>query len=194
VSLDFEEVRARTGPEKNMSLAQNDHLSNSSSPPLPWFGIRTRSNQEKMAASGLESKGFEHYLPTYRSRRRWSDRIVESDQPLFSGYVFCRFNPQQRLPIVTTPGVVSIIGFGKEPAPIADSEIEAVQTVLRSGLAAEPCPFLREGQRVRVKRGALEGVEGILLRKKSEWRMIVSISMLQRSLAVEIDRDCITTV
>jgi transcription antitermination factor NusG len=177
-----------------MSLTQNDQLSNSSSPALPWFGIRTRSNQEKMAASGLESKGFEHYLPTYRSRRRWSDRIVESDQPLFSGYVFCRFNPQQRLPIVTTPGVVSIIGFGKEPAPIADSEIEAVQTVLRSGLAAEPCPFLREGQRVRVKRGALEGVEGILLRKKSEWRMIVSISMLQRSLAVEIDRDCITTI
>jgi transcription antitermination factor NusG len=193
-ALDSEEVQARTGPEKYMSLTQNEQLSNSSSPPLPWFGIRTRSNQEKMAASGLESKGFEHYLPTYRSRRRWSDRIVESDQPLFSGYVFCRFNPQQRLPIVTTPGVVSIIGFGKEPAPIADSEIEAVQTVLRSGLAAEPCPFLREGQRVRVKRGALEGVEGILLRKKSEWRMIVSISMLQRSLAVEIDRDCITTV
>jgi len=181
-------------PEKTMSLSQNDQLSDSSSPSLPWFGIRTRSNQEKMAASALESKGFEHYLPTYRSRRRWSDRIVESDQPLFSGYVFCRFNPNHRLPIVTTPGVVSIIGFGKEPAPIADSEIEAVQTVLRSGLAAEPCPFLREGQRIRVKRGALEGVEGILLKKKSEWRMIVSVSMLQRSLAVEIDREAITTI
>lgn len=177
-----------------MSLSQNDLLSDSSSPPLPWFGIRTRSNQEKMAASALESKGFEHYLPTYRSRRRWSDRIVESDQPLFSGYVFCRFDPNRRLPIVTTPGVVSIIGFGKEPAPIADSEIEAVQTVLRSGLAAEPCPFLREGQRVRVKHGALEGVEGILLKKKSEWRMIVSVTMLQRSLAVEIDREAITTI
>jgi transcription antitermination factor NusG len=177
-----------------MSISQNLSNSETSSQSFPWFGIRTRSNQEKIAATALESKGFEHYLPTFRSRRRWSDRVVETHQPLFSGYVFCRFDPNQRLPIVTTPGVVSIIGFGKEPAPIADSEIEAVQTVLRSGLAAEPCIFLREGQRVRVKCGALQGLEGILLKKKSEWRMVVSVSMLQRSIAVEIDREWISTV
>lgn len=160
-------------------------------PTWPWFGLRTRSNHEKVTATVLENKGYEHYLPTYRSRRRWSDRVVETDQPLFPGYVFCRFNPVQRLPIMTTPGVVSIVGFGKDPAPIGDEEIEAVQAVMRSGLAAEPCPFLREGQRIRVKYGSLSGVEGILTKKKSSWRMVVSVTMLQRSISVEIDSDWI---
>ncbi len=159
---------------------------------LPWYGVRTKSNHEKVAAVVLENKGYEQFLPTYRCRRRWSDRVVETNQPLFPGYVFCRFDAKRRLPIIMTPGVISVVGYGKEPAPIADSEIEAIQAVRRSGLAAEPCPYLREGERVRVNRGALEGVEGILLNKKSEWRMVVSITMLQRSLSVEIDRDWIS--
>lgn len=147
-----------------------------------------------MAVIALKGKDFEPYLPVYRLRRRWSDRIVETAQPLFPGYVFCRFDARQRLPIITTPGVVSIIGFGNEPAPIPDSEIEAIETILRSGLATEPCPFLREGQRIRINRGSLENVEGILLKKKNEWRMIVSVTMLQRSISVEIDREWITTI
>jgi len=159
---------------------------------LPWFAVRTRSKHEKVAAAVLENKGFEQYLPVYRSRRRWSDRVVESDRPLFPGYLFCRFDPKKRLPILTTPSVVSIVGFCNEPAPIPESEIEAVQAILRSGLATEPCQFLREGQPVRVKYGALEGLEGILLKKKSEWRMVVSVTMLQRSISVEIDREWIT--
>lgn len=162
--------------------------------PFPWYGVRTRSNCERLAAVGLENKGYQQYLPAYRNRRRWSDRVVETEQPLFPGYVFCRFDARKRLPVVTTPGVVSVVGFGNEPAPIEDSEIEAVQTILRSGLAAEPCPFLREGQRIRINRGSLENLEGILLKKKSEWRMIVSVSMLQRSISVEIDREWITTI
>jgi transcription antitermination factor NusG len=133
-------------------------------------------------------------LPTYKTKRRWSDRVVESDRPLFPGYVFCRFDHKARLPILTTPGVVAVIGFGNDPAPIEETEIEAVRTVLRSGLATEPCPFLREGQRVRVKRGALEGVEGILMKKKNEFRMVVSVGMLQRSIAVEIDREWIDAI
>ncbi len=161
---------------------------------LPWFGIRTRSNYEKITATVLDNKGFEQYLPTYRSRRRWSDRVVETNQPLFPGYVFCRFDPKNRLPILTTPGVVSIVGCGNEPAPISDDEIEAVQAILISDLASSPCPFLSEGQRIRVIRGALTGVEGILLKKKSSWRLVVSVSMLQRSISVEIDRDWITTI
>jgi len=161
---------------------------------FPWFAIRTRAKHEKVAATILANKGFEQYLPVYRRRRRWSDRIVESDQPLFPGYFFCRFDPKKRLPILTTPNVVSIVGFSNEPAPVPDSEIEAVQAVLRSGLATEPCPFLREGQAIRVQRGALEGLEGILVKKKSEWRMVVSVTMLHRSLSVEIDREWITTL
>jgi transcription antitermination factor NusG len=119
---------------------------------------------------------------------------VETDKPLFPGYVFCRFNPKVRLPILTTPGVVAVVGFGNEPAPIEDEEIEAIQAVLRSGLNAEPCSYLREGQRVRVNQGSLSGLEGILTRKKSEWRMVVSVAMLQRSISVEIDREWIDPI
>jgi transcriptional antiterminator NusG len=161
--------------------------------PHPWYGLRTLSNHEKVAATILEGKGYQQFLPVYRSRRRRSDRVVESQKPLFPGYVFCRFDPKNRLPIMTTSGVISVVSVGKEPAPITDREIEAVHAILNSGLAAEPCPFLRVGQSVRVNRGVLAGVEGILVYKKSEWRMVVSIEMLQRSISVEIDREWIST-
>lgn len=161
---------------------------------LPWYGVRTRSNQEKIASVALREKGFAEYLPVYRTLRRWSDRIVEREKPLFPGYVFCRFDFGKRLSIMTTPGVVSVVGFGNEPAPIDEREIEAVQTILNSEIPAQPCPFLREGQRIRVTSGALEGLEGILLRKKTTWRMVVSVAMLQRSISVEIDRDRIATI
>jgi len=129
----------------------------------------------------------------YRQRKRWSDRIVVADVPLFPGYVFCRFDYWQRLPIMTTLGVVAIVGFGCDPAPIPDHEIQAVERVLKSGFAAEPHPFLRIGQRVRISHGALKGVEGVLLQKKSEWRLVVSVNMLQRSVSVEIDPVYVTT-
>lgn len=155
----------------------------------PWYGLRTRSNHEKVAATVLEGKGYQQFLPVYRCRRRWSDRIVESQKPLFPGYVFCRFDAKNRLPIITTPGVIYVVGFGNEPAPITDHEINAVHAILDSGVAAEPCPYLRTGERIRVTRGALQGIEGLLVQKKSEWRMVVSIEMLQRSVSVEIDRE-----
>jgi len=164
------------------------------SPLLPWFAIRTKSNQEKLVSTTLSNKDFEIYFPKYRVRRRWSDRTVETELPLFPGYLFCRFDILKRMPILTTPGVAGILGFGNEPAPIPESEIEAVRAILRSGLAAEPCPFLREGQRIRINSGPLEGQEGILLKKKNEWRLTVSIAMLQRSVSVEIDRECITAL
>jgi len=158
---------------------------------LPWFALRTRSNFEKLAATALENKGLTPYLPTYKNRRRWSDRVVVSDSPLFQGYVFCRFDPLNRLPVLTTTGVISIVGCGTEPAAIDDQEIESIDAILRSGLATEPCPFLREGQRVRVRRGSLAGVEGMLTKKKSDFRLVISVTMLQRSISVEIDREWI---
>jgi transcription antitermination factor NusG len=161
---------------------------------FPWFAIRTRSNFEKIASVALENKGLRPYLPTYRDRRRWSDRVVVSDTPLFRGYVFCRFNPLHRLPVLTTTGIISIVGCGTEPAPINDAEIDAIQRILRSGLATEPCPFLKEGQTVRVTKGSLSGVEGILTKKKSDFRLVISITMLQRSISVEIDREWVKTV
>lgn len=159
---------------------------------LPWFGVRTRSNQERLVATALGAKGFQEYLPVYSCRRRRSNRIVTIERPLFPGYVFCRFDARQRVPIMATPGVVSIIGFGVDPAPIDDREIEAVRAILRSGLATEACPFLREGQRVRIRYGSLQGLEGILVKKKSDWRLVVSVMLLQRSVSVEIDGDWIS--
>lgn len=155
---------------------------------LPWYGIRTRSNYEKFTELALRGKGYEPYLPLYSRRRRRTDNVVvESELPLFPGYVFCRFEAAKRLPILMTTGVVSVLGFGNEPAAIPDEEIEAIKAVLESGLPAAPCAYLREGQRVRITHGSLEGLEGILLKKKSEFRMVVSVTMLQRSISVEID-------
>jgi transcription antitermination factor NusG len=161
---------------------------------FPWYGIRTRSNHENVAVTVLSGKGYQPYLPLYRVRRRRADSVVEAELPLFPGYLFCRFDAKKRLPVLMSTGVISVLGIGKEPMPIPDEEIEAVKAVLRSGLPSEPCAYLREGQRVRVAYGALGGVEGILVKKKNGSRMIVSVTMLQRSIAVEIDGDSLVGI
>src|SRR5258708_18186997 len=125
-----------------------------------WYGLRTKSRFEKVAAASLAYKGYENYLPTYRSRRQWCDRVAEVEAPLFPGYVFCRFDLSKRLPILTIPGIVSVVGIGREPAAIPDDEIIAIETVLQAGLNAEPWPYLPAGQRVRIETGSLRGVEG----------------------------------
>jgi len=154
-----------------------------------WYGLRTKSRFEKVTAASLTHKGYEQYLPCYRRRHRWSDREKEIASPLFPGYVFCRFDLLHRLPILTTPGVVGVVGLGRGLAAIPDEEITAIQTVLESGLASEPWPYLPEGQRIRIEEGALTGLEGIVVKsRKPEWRLVVSITLLQRSVAVEIDR------
>jgi transcription antitermination factor NusG len=158
----------------------------------PWYGLRTRSNHEKLVSTILENKGYEQYLPLHHVRRYWSDRVVVSEQPVFPGYIFCRFDPNKRLGVITTPGVVAIIGFGGEPVPIDDSEVQAVRTVLQSGIAVRACGFLQEGQRVRVRCGALQGIEGVLLKQKSQWRLIISVTTLYRSISMEIDQDWVT--
>ncbi len=152
-----------------------------------WFALSTRSQREKMVASLLHSKGYEEFLPLYRSRRRWSDRMKAIEKPLFPGYVFCRFDVQKRLPILMTPGVRLIAGIGKTPLPVNDSEMAALQLIVQSGLQAEPWPFLQVGQRVRIERGSLQGVEGILMAIKKPYRLVVSVTLLQRSVAVELD-------
>ena len=161
---------------------------------FPWYGIRTRSNHERVAAVALKGKGYEPYLPLYRLNRRRQDVQIESEHLLFPGYVFCRFDVRKLLPILMSTGVISVLGFGKEPAAIPDEEIEAVRAVLRSGLPAEPCAYLREGQRVRVTHGSLDGVEGILLKRKNQFRMVISVTMLQRSISVEIDGDRLAAI
>lgn len=177
-----------------LHFPQLRHLPSLTSPEA-WYAVRTRSNFERAVASVLASKGFSPFLPAYRVKTRWSDRVVETEKPLFPGYLFCRFDPiSKRLPILTTPGVVSVLGSCGEPEAVPDHEIEAVEAVLRSGRHAEPHAFLREGQRVRVNSGSLEGLEGLLLRRKSDWRLLISVTMLNRSLSVEVDRETVSPV
>lgn len=161
----------------------------STNPELQWFALLVKSQYEKSVASALDGKGYEQLLPLYSVSHRWSDRIKQLSRPLFPGYVFCRFDLNKRLGILVTPGVLQVVGAGKVPLPVDDREISAVRSIVESGLQAEPWPFLRVGQRVRIERGSLEGVEGILLAIKKTYRLIVSVTLLQRSVAVELDQD-----
>ena len=136
----------------------------------------------------LRDRGFEEFSPTYKTERQWSDRKKQIDQSLFPGYVFCRLNPEDRLPVLTFPGTVGLVGFGKGPAPIPDHEIESVRRMIGSGLLVAPWPFLETGQKVLIERGPLTGVEGILQEIKKTFRLVVSIPLLQRSVSAEVDR------
>jgi transcription antitermination factor NusG len=157
---------------------------------LSWYALRIQSRLASVASTTLRGKGYEEFSPLYRSRRRWSDRIKELELPLFPGYLFCRFDVSDRLvPILTTPGVIGIVGIGKTPAPVDLDEIEAIRVILRSGLAAQPWPSLRVGSKVYIERGPLAGLEGIITNTDKVYRLIVSVSLLQRSVAVEIDRE-----
>jgi len=153
----------------------------------PWFALQVKACYEKTVATLLHGKGYQWFLPLYKCKRRWSDRIKEIETPLFPGYLFCRFDMQHRLPILTTPGVLLIVGIGKTPIPIDQAEIAAIQTLVTSGLPSQPWPFLQIGERVTINYGALCGVEGILLDFKGRNRLVLSVTLLQRSVAVEID-------
>lgn len=154
-----------------------------------WFALRVRPRTEKLVAEALRGKGYEQFLPLCRQKRQWSDRVAEVDFPLFPGYVFSRFDVTERQPIVTIPAVIQVVGFGKAPHPVDDGEIEALQALVRSRLALEPWPFTHVGRRVRITRGPLAGAEGLLEAVKSRHRLIVTVSLLQRSVAVEIPAD-----
>jgi transcription antitermination factor NusG len=159
-----------------------------------WYALTVKPNHERAAAQALECKGLEAFLPLYRARRRWSDRIKELDLPLFAGYVFCRILGGERARVLATPGVTSVVGFGNQPAAVPDNEIQAVRTMVSSGLPLRPWPFLRVGEWVRIDAGPLEGVEGVLTQVKDAWRVVVNVELLQRSVAAEVDRDVISVV
>ena len=157
-----------------------------------WYAFWVKSNCEKLVATAVRNKGFEEFLPLYRSCRRWSDRLKSVELPLFPGYTFCRIDPDFRLPILTIPGALNFIGIGKVPVPIDDPEIAAIQNAVRSGLPAEPWAYLNVGQLVRLDDGPLAGLEGILIETRKQYRVVVSVSLLQRSVAVEIERNWVT--
>jgi transcription antitermination factor NusG len=156
-----------------------------------WYALRVKSRHENMVAHHLQARGFESFLPLYKCRRRWSDRFKEIELPLFAGYVFCQFNPFDRLPILTVPGIVHVVGIGKTPVAIDEAEIAAIQTAVKSGLPSRPCPYLQIGNKVRIEYGPLCGTDGILLGFRGHQRLVLSVTLLQRSVAVEVDEDWI---
>jgi transcription antitermination factor NusG len=152
-----------------------------------WWALYTRHQHEKTVAEMLTAKGLDVFLPLYHSMRRWRDRNKMISLPLFPCYVFVRGESNRRLPIVTTPGVCMILSTGDHAAIVPEAEIEAIRIAVEGPLRVEPHPFLQCGERVRIKRGTLEGVEGILVRKKNTIRLILSVGMLAQSVSVEID-------
>jgi transcription antitermination factor NusG len=159
---------------------------------LRWYAVRTRSRFEAVTAAALRDKGFVEFLPIGRSRRQWSDRVKELDLPLFPGYVFCRFSARDRYPVLDSPGVVHIVSAGTRLIPIEDREIEGVRTICAAGVPAFAWTEGVAGQRLMIVRGPLKGVEGTLVSVKDQYRLVVSISILQRSVSAELERDWIT--
>jgi transcription antitermination factor NusG len=159
---------------------------------LPWFAIQVRGRHEARVADHLGGKGYRWFLPLYKCRKRWSDRVKVVDSPLFPGYLFCRLDPQYRLPILTTPGVIRIVGHNGLPTPVDEAEISAIQAAVDSGLPNEPWPFLAVGDRIRIESGPLCELEGIVVKHKGHHRLVLSVTLLQRSVAVEIDSALVT--
>lgn len=154
---------------------------------LSWWALYTRHQHEKVVADILSAKGFEVFLPLYDSIRRWKDRQKLLSVPLFPCYVFIRGEVGRCLQVVNTPGVHMILNQGEHFAVIPENEIQAIRRTVEGPFRMEPHPFLRCGDRVRVICGSLQGVEGILVRKKNQFRLVLSVDMLAKSVAVEID-------
>jgi len=136
----------------------------------------------------LNDKGYEVFLPTYLSTRRWSDRLKSLSMPLFPSYLFCRFDINDRFPVLVTPGVHFVVGVGRVAVPVDDAEIAAVRHVIESAIPAQPWPYLKVGEEVRVERGSLEGLTGIVVRERGTDRLILSVTLMMRSISVEMDR------
>ena len=154
---------------------------------LPWYALQCWVRKEGMIASRLESQGFECFLPKHKSIRQWSDRKKEVEQPLFPGYLFCRFEYSSRRPVVVTPGVLQVVGCNRTPVPVETREIEALQLAVASQVQSQPWPYLEIGERVKIHTGRLAGLEGILVNFKGNHRVVLSVSLLQRSVALEVD-------
>lgn len=151
-----------------------------------WYALYTRSRHEKQVATQLHQRNIEFLLPLYSSVRSWKDRRVNLQLPLFPGYIFVHTSMLRRIELLSVPGTVRFVAFSGRPAALLESDLLRLRAGLDQGLRAQPHPYLKVGRRVRVRSGPLAGTEGILLRKKNQFRLIVSIDLIMRSVAVEI--------
>jgi|HubBroStandDraft_5_1064220.scaffolds.fasta_scaffold384560_1 transcription antitermination factor NusG len=176
-------------PGPNSTCSNSPGLNNEVA---PWFALTVKHQHERSVEGALAWSGMDTFLPLYRSRRRWSDRSMEVDAPLFPGYVFGRFALGDRVRVLRTPGVARIVGFGGMPAAVAEGEIDGIRAALASKLPIGPWPYPKPGDRVRIESGPLRGLEGALVRQKDALRLVLSIELLQRSLAIEVAAETIS--
>lgn len=159
-----------------------------------WLALQVRAGWEIRSACVLKECGYEQFLPLYQQQRQWSDRRKLVQLPLFPGYLFLRYDSRNRAPILTIPGVLSFVGIRNSPVPVEDSEIEALQRATKTAAAYGPCAFLEVGQEVEVRNGPLAGLRGSIVRFKNKLRLIISVSLLRKSVYVEIDSYEVSTV
>lgn len=175
-------------------MAHSTHSDLSTIPnQLPWFALQVHSGKEDSISAYLLGQGYECFLPKYKTIRQWSDRKKQIELALFPGYLFCRFDPIIRLPVLRTPGVIQAVGYNRTPVAIEEKEIQAIQRMVESGLPAQHWPYLAIGDRVQIRSGALRGLEGILISVKGNRRLVLSVTLLQRSVAVELDSGAVET-
>ena len=156
-----------------------------------WYPAYTRANHERRVADQLAKRGVENFLPQYESVRKWKDRRVRLQLPLFPGYVFVHLALQNRLRVLQVPGVAWLVSFGGKPVPVPEEEFARIRGLSEKGFRAEPHPYLQAGRRVRVRSGPLEGMEGIVVRRKNGRRLVISLELIQRAMAVDVDGACV---
>jgi transcription antitermination factor NusG len=161
---------------------------------IQWFALQTMPRSEKQVYRHLTQKGYACLLPTYRQKRRWSDRVVESETPLFPSYIFCQFHADVLGKAISTPGVTRIVGFGGKPAEVELEEIEALRLLAKSDCLREPWAYIPEGTKVQVETGPLVGAHGILCSAGEKERLVISVTLLQRSVAVQLDESTALSV
>ncbi len=153
-----------------------------------WYALRVKPQHERTVSYALQKKGFERYVPLYKALRRWADSLKELDLPIFPGYIFCRIAPNEAPEILATPAVYQFVARGAVPAPIEEHELHVIQRIESAGLPVGPWPYLKEGQQVRISRGPLTGVIGLLASSTKSWHVVVNVQLLQRGVAVTVDR------
>jgi transcription antitermination factor NusG len=185
-------VRITTGPNGISDARELDSAAHYSE--SHWYAAYTSSRHEKSVAQQMEGNRIQYFLPLYHSVRRWKDRRKEIELPLFPGYIFVHVALRDRLQVLRLPGVLQFVAFGGKPAVLPAAEIESLRDGLMRGLRAEPHPYLKLGRRVRVHSGPMSGMEGMLIRRKEKFRVVLSIDLIQRSVAVEVDESEIELV
>jgi transcription antitermination factor NusG len=153
-----------------------------------WYALKVRSRFESIVARNSTVKGYDVFLPTYMRKSEWSDRFKTDEYPLFPGYLFCRFDIQQPLPILLMPGVQFIVGAGSVPEPIPELQIQALRRVIGCDTGYEPHAYLAAGQRVRITCGALRGLTGQIIQTKVSCLLVISVNLLRRGVAVNVEQ------